>query len=105
RVGAALNDQHELVTTKTRQRVGASHNLPEAGGKLADHRIAHMMAVRVVALLEPINIELHEAKRLPFGIEPMQRLLQALIKKHTVWRVGKTVEVRLTVQAFFMPLA
>ena len=71
-------EHHELIATEPRDAVHGAHGDQEPFGDLAQDRVAGGMAVRVVDLLEAVEVDEDQAGRLPRALGQGQGLGEAI---------------------------
>ena len=84
-------DDRELVPAQTRQCGADRQTFGQFGRHVMQHRIARMMAQRVVDGLEPVDIQHDQANTLPLSARLVQRLVQALGKHRAIGQPGQGI--------------
>src|SRR5208282_5877007 len=85
-----LNDG-ELVAAETRDRVDLPQALLEPLCDRHEQLVSHLVAERVVDVLELIEVEKEDRKTVVASLHPADLLLEALAEHHSVRQVGQEI--------------
>ena len=95
-VGTFGRQQHcELVAAQPHDGVGpALQRLMQAVGDLAQQQVAHVVAERVVDLLEPVEIQGQHREPAMAALRAADRLREPVVEQRPVRQTGQRIRVR-----------
>ena len=94
RLGDVLQQHAELVAADARDEVVAAHRGAQARGDHLEQAVAHLVAERVVDLLEVVQVEEQQRRGLVVAPRVRHRLAGALGEHGAVGQAGKRIVVR-----------
>jgi hypothetical protein len=86
-----LAHDDELVSAEPAERVGGPEDLPQAGGYLDQHLVAHGVAVCVVYLFEAIEIEEQHPGRSWAAVQMGERQQESLLEEDAIGEPGQGI--------------
>ena len=88
------NEHGKLVTSQPRDGIGpALQRMLEAGGDLTQQQVAHVMAKRVVYMLEPVKVQGEHCERSVAALRGPDRLDHAIVEQCAVRQAREGVGV------------
>ena len=103
-IGAG-QQQHELIAAQAGHGVFFAHHGPQALGDLLEQGVAHLVAQRVIDVLEAVQVQKDHCQGAAVGLGRGDCGLAALCQQCPVGQAGQRVVVRHPVDALLHPLA
>ena len=93
-------DHRELLAAQPRHHIVIARHVLEAVGDRPQHLVADIVAMRVVDLLEMVEVEDHQPDRLLDAAELLEIFLQRIVEIAPVLHAGQAVGQRRMLAAF-----
>lgn len=97
-VGDVLDDDGELVTAQSGQRVLRTQDLEQPLGHLQQHGVADAVAQRVVDQLEPIEVQVQHTDEAVLALQAVERVAEPIDEHGAVGHAGQWVRGGLASQ-------
>ena len=105
RLCCAVEQQRELVAAQPRQRVRGAHHLVEAARDSAQQLVSHVVAERVVHLLEAVEVHEQHGQHLLRAHRAREGLVKAVAEQRPVGEPGEAVVEGLARELLLEPHA
>src|SRR5690606_3849966 len=90
-VARAVEQDHELVATAASGDAAFAHHLGDPAAERAQRLVPGGVAVAIVDLLEPVDVDHDRGERPSFALRPVERLLAELAHLLVIGQAGQAV--------------